>query len=249
MQMQMTEKDKRLVVMLAIIVIVVGFGWWGIRPAIRNNSKMSKELDEQQVLQQVNETKISKLFMYEAEAETYDEQAAEEKKHFFPMMSSSEVDRLFTNMVLDFGLASYDLNIRIGAKPVEVDPYQYSALAQVVAEEKERLKNESSAEGTYTEDPFEYESSPAYNSEVYSVDVSMRVAGEMDDLKGLIEDISKSEQLLLVRNCVWSEQLSMVNDYDEESGDYSQMMKSTTVLSLNVTLYMCDQSEKADEEL
>ena len=101
-------------------------------------------------------------------------------------------------------------------------------------------------------DPFEYASSPAYNSEIYGVDVTLRLAGEMDDLKGLIEDISKSEKLLLVRNCVWSEQVSRVNEFvageDGEEGEYVPTMKTTTVLNVNLTLYMCDQSEPVEEE-
>ena len=247
MQVQMTERDKRLIVILSIIVIVVGFGWWGIRPAIKSNTKMSKELDTQLVTQQVNETKISKLFMYETEAEAYEEDIAKEKEHFFPIMSSSEIDRLFTNMVLERGLAAYDLSIRIGSDPVPVEPYQYSALARIVADEKERLKNEGDSSGDSDEDPFEYTSSVAHNSEVYGVDISMRLAGEMADLKGLINDISKSDQLLLVRNVVWTEQISMVNDYDSETDEYIPVMQSTTVLNLNLTLYMCDQSEPVEE--
>ena len=69
----------------------------------------------------------------------------------------------------------------------------------------------------------------------------------MEDLKGLIEDISKHDQLLLVRNVVWTEQVSMVNDYDAETGEYLPTMQSTTVLNLNLTLYMCDQSEPVEE--
>ncbi len=247
MQVQMTERDKRLVVILSIIVIVVGFGWWGIRPAIKDNAKMSKEIEKQRVAQQVNDAKLSKLFMYETEAETYEEYISGVKDHFFPIMSSSEIDRLFTNMVLERGLAAYDLSIRIGSQPVPVEPYQYSALAVIVADEAERLKNESDSSGSSEEDPFEYTSSVAYNSEVYGVDISMRLAGEMEDLKGLIEDISKHDQLLLVRNVVWTEQVSMVNDYDAETGEYLPTMQSTTVLNLNLTLYMCDQSEPVEE--
>ena len=251
MQVQMTERDKRLIVMLALIVIVVGFGWWGIRPAIKGISKMSKELEEQESTMQVNETKLSKLFMYETEADSYGEMIVAEKDNYFPIMSSSEIDRFFTNMILDRGLSAYDLSIRIGSSPVPVEPYQYSALARIVADEAERQKN-SEKKGS-EEDPFEYTSSPAYNSEIYGVDIAIRLAGDMDDLKGLIEDISKSEKLLLVRNCVWTEQVSMVNEYVEddsdEGGSYVPTMKSTTVLNVNLTLYMCDQSEPAEEDV
>ena len=69
MQTQMTERDKRLIVILSIIVIVVGFGWWGIRPAIKNNTKMKTEIEKQEELMAVNDAKLAKLAMYEAEAE------------------------------------------------------------------------------------------------------------------------------------------------------------------------------------
>ena len=75
----------------------------------------------------------------------------------------------------------------------------------------------------------------------------------MEDLKGFIEDLSKSDKLLLVRNCVWSEQVSMVNDYSDydsetgEGGEFEPLMITTTVINMNVTMYMCDQSEAAED--
>ena len=254
MQMQMTERDKRLIVMLSIIVIVVGFGWWGIRPAIKKSKDMTKELEKEEAQMQITDSKLSKLFMYEVEAEEYDERIAVEKVNYFPMMSSSEIDRYFTNMILDRGLSAYDLTIRIGGSPVKVEPYQYSALAQIVSEESEKMKNKSKDSSKKNssnkeEDPFEYESSPAFNSEIYGVDITLRLAGDIKDLKGLIEEISSAEQLLLVRNCVWSEQVSKVNyPSDDEEGGYTQTLQTTTVLNINLTMYMCDQTEPVEED-
>lgn len=252
MQTQMTERDKRLIVILSIIVIVVGFGWWGIRPAIKNNTKMKTEIEKQEELMTVNDAKLAKLAMYEAEAENYEELIAEEKPHYFDMMSSSQIDRYFTNMILERGLSAYDLSIRIGSSPAAVEPYRYSTLAALIEEEnaQKAKKDKNSKE----EDPFEYSSALSHNSEIYAVDLSIRLAGEMDDLKGFIEDLSKSDKLLLVRNVVWTEQVSMVNDYsayDSETGEggvYQPIMQTTTVLNLNVTMYMCDQSEPVEEE-
>lgn len=255
MQTQMTERDKRLIVILSIIVLVVGFGWWGIRPAIKNNTKMKADMEKQEELMAINEAKLSKLFMYEADAESYEELIAKEKPHYFPMMSSSEIDRYFTNMILGRGLSAYDLSIRIGGQPAAVEPYSYSAMAQLLAQEAaESSKKSKSSKDSQEVDPFDYSSPHSYNSEIYAVDLSIRLAGDMDDLMGFIEDLSESDQLLLVRNCVWTEQVSMVNDYsayDSETGEggvYAPMMITTTVLNMNVTMYMCDQSEPAEAE-
>ncbi|MCR5120449.1 MAG: hypothetical protein K6B44_12620 [Lachnospiraceae bacterium] len=248
MQVQMTQRDKKLIVMLVLLVTVVGFGWWGIRPAIRDHREMSAELEEQELLEQLNKTKLAKMAMYEAEAQSYREESEELKKNFFPIMTSSEVDRYFTEMILDHGLSAYDLTMKTGAKPVPVEPYQYSELAAIVAQENERLKNETPMTDTADMDPFEYTGSPAYNSEIYGVDVTLRLAGDMYALRELIEDISSSEQLLLVRNCIWSEQISMVNEGDTEDEEFVPVMRSTTVLNVNLTLYMCDQSNDTIEE-
>ncbi len=246
MQVQMTERDKRLIVILTIVVLIVGFGWWGIRPAIRDNAELKEELEEQEDLRVINEQKLSKLLMYEAEADSYAELINEEKKHFFPLMTSSEIDRYFTNMILDSGMESYDLNMRIGSAPVKVEPYAHSALARLVEEAREGEKGGEKTES----DPFEYESGPAFNSEVYGVDVALRLAGDMMTLKWFIEDLSDSENLLLIRNCVWTTE-NIMNRVQEDPGDGEEdipLMSSRTVLNINLTLYMCDRSAAEEEE-
>ncbi len=255
MQTQMTERDKRLIVILSIIVLVVGFGWWGIRPAIKNNKKLKADLEKQEELMAINETKLSKLFMFEEDAASYEDLIAQEKPHYFPMMSSSEIDRYFTNMILGRGLSAYDLSIRIGGQPCPVEPYMYSAMAELLAQEAEESSEKSkSSKDTQEVETFDYSSPHSYNSEIYAVDLSIRLAGEMEDLKDFIEDLSKSDKLLLVKNCVWTEQVSMVNDYSQydsdtgEGGVFAPMMITTTVLNMNVTMYMCDQSEPAEAE-
>ena len=265
MQTQMTEKDKKLIVMLSVIVLIVGFGWWGIRPALKSSKEMKTELEQQESEREINEMKLANLPMYEAEASSYEELIAEERVNFFPIMASNEIDRYFTDRILSKGLSSYDLTIRVGAEPVSVEPYQYSKLADQVALEAVELElgnvvdddsedDDTSSEEQESEDPMAYTSSVAFNSEIYGVDVSLRLAGDMDKLMSFIEELSTSEKKLLVRNCVWSEEISMVNDYrgynsisdDSEDEELVPMMKSTTVLNINLTMYMCDQTDAGE---
>ena len=51
----MTQRDKRLIVMLSLIVIIVGFGWWGIRPSIKNAKAYEKDYTKEKDLQEINE--------------------------------------------------------------------------------------------------------------------------------------------------------------------------------------------------
>ena len=263
MQTQMTERDKKLIVMLSVLVLIVGFGWWGIRPALKSNKAMKAELEDQESLREINEMKLMNLPMYEVEAESYEELIAEERVNFFPIMASNEIDRYFTDMILSMGLSSYDLSIRVGTEPAPVEPYQYSKLADQVALESVELalgsglstdeeSDDSSSSGDELVDPFDYVSSSAFNSEIYGVDVTLRLAGDMNKLKALIDELSTSEKKLLIRNCVWSEEVSMVSDYanfddsEDEDDVPAAKMQSTTILNINLTMYMCDQTDSSD---
>ena len=272
MQTQMTERDKRLIVMLSLIVIIVGFGWWGIRPALKSTKNVNKEYAQQKDLQEINELKLSQLSIFQVEAERYDELVKEEQKNFYPIMSSSEIDKHFTDMALSHHLNAYDLSINIGKTPADVNPYQYSKLADQVATAAVELalseqqaeddldlptnnknKNQDTVSTEEEEDPFSYIPSIAYNSEIYGVDIAMRLSGDREDLQAMIDEISHSEKKSLVRNFVWSEETSMISapeptpsaeDADsDEPGLPAATMRVTAVLNINLTLYMCDTSD------
>ena len=273
MQVEMTERDKRLIVMLSVLVLIVGFGWWGIRPALKNEALMKAELEEEEELQEINMKKLAMLPMYASEAEETEKQTLGEREHYFPRMSASEIDRYFTGMILERGMSSYDLTIRIASDPAPVEPYRYSTLAAVVEAAQDMPEDDSDSEGTEEEeDPFDYTTSPAFNSEIYPAEINLRLAGDKHDLMSFIEELSKSEKLILVENCVWTEEVSMLNDYSDfsmdeeteapeavEGGEEGEgegteeeerepIMVTTTVLNLNLIMYMCDQTEAGEEE-
>ncbi len=271
----MTQRDKRLIVMLSLIVIIVGFGWWGIRPSIKNAKAYEKDYTKEKDLQEINEMKLMQLPMYQVEADKYDELVKEEQKNFYPIMTSSEIDRHFTDMALAHHLNSYDLSISIGKEPEQVKPYQFSSLAVLVEQAQTELsmaeqtredeiedlaknKKKTTEEETVEEeeDPFAYEPSIAYNSEIYGVNVSMRLSGDRNDLQALIDEISNSEKKTLVRNFVWSEETSVITsptpmpeaeaEGDGEAALPTATMKVTAVLNINLTLYMCDTSDPTE---
>ena len=44
MKFEITERDKKLLVMLSIFVIVVCIGYWGIYPVMKEKKKLGKEI-------------------------------------------------------------------------------------------------------------------------------------------------------------------------------------------------------------
>ncbi len=241
-----------MIVGLTLIVILVGFGWWGIRPALKKASEADKEYEKQSSIRDMNDLKLSQLPMLTVSEADYEAQMAEEKKNFYPMMRTSEIDRLFTDMALSHNLNAYDLSIDVDKAPTEVKPYQYSAMAYEV----QNAENESvSAEDLETDaegltDPFAYVPSIAFNSEIYGVNIGMRLSGEREQLQAMIDELSNSEKRILVRNFIWSEQMSVdesaLSTEGSEDGAPAYAMKVTSVLRINLTLYMCNADETED---
>ena len=47
MKLEMTQKDKNLLIMLSIFVIVVCIGYWGIYPVVKGIVNTNKEIPEE----------------------------------------------------------------------------------------------------------------------------------------------------------------------------------------------------------
>ena len=69
MQMQMTEKDKKLIVFLAIFVILVAGGYWGIYPVVSNISSVQEQIEDEKALQDMNMVKIAQAPLLVADNE------------------------------------------------------------------------------------------------------------------------------------------------------------------------------------
>ena len=92
MQLNMTQRDKKLLVMLSIFVIVVCIGYWGIYPVIKDIADINKDMQKQQDLQSVNELKLAQVPMMEADNESWEAEIQTAREQFFPTMSSAEID-------------------------------------------------------------------------------------------------------------------------------------------------------------
>ena len=79
MQVAMTERDKRLIVMLAIVVIVVSNGYWGVRPALQAMFKANEEIIEQEEIKELNDMKIAQIPILQDRTEEYEKEVDELK--------------------------------------------------------------------------------------------------------------------------------------------------------------------------
>ena len=123
MKTNLTEKDKRLLLIMFIFVIVVGIGYWGILPQIKAYKELGGEIEKQEVLKSVNEQKVANVFFVEAQCEEYEEAMAADKEKFYDMMSEADIDRMLTTMAIKNGLEAFSFSINIPGSPSDRKAY------------------------------------------------------------------------------------------------------------------------------
>lgn len=263
MQIAMTERDKKLIVILSVIVIIVAIGYWFIRPALKDVKEMKEEISEQEELYKLNKIKLAQIPVMEVDIEDNNAEIDNLKDEFYPMMNSDEIDKYFTSMVLQRNLFAYDLNIEMESSPTSLEPYQYSAAAsqfsdEVYEEESEEADDsEDSSDDLYNDDLYmdifedEEENAKPVNTNIYAANITMRLGGSEEDMMKLIDDLSVTDHRLLVRGYTWTITKNTVvgEDTPIEGNDitdtHTEMDASgifTVVdrmeLNLNLTMYM-----------
>lgn len=224
MQVAMTERDKKLIVILSIIVIVVAIGYWFIRPSLKDVKEMKEEIEEQEDIQRLNDIKLAQIPVMEVDIEDNKAEIEALEDEFYPMMNSDEIDKYFTSMVLSRNLFAYDLNIEIESSPSSLEPYQYSNAALGLFDED--YEEETAGSDDLDSDSEDYDDSDDYddydddlymddfgyeeddsapvNTNVYAANITMRLGGAEEDMMKLIDDLSVTDHRLLVRGYTWT---------------------------------------------
>ena len=138
MKTNMTEKDKRLLFILTVGVIIVAIGYWGVRPQLKKYIELETKIAQQEEEKSINQLKIANAANIEMQADDYEKKIAEKKDEFYQIMNSSEIDRMMTQMAIEEKLEVYDLQFTIPDIYSGREAYQYSELF----ERQQQLKKE-----------------------------------------------------------------------------------------------------------
>ncbi|MCR4717931.1 MAG: type II secretion system protein M, partial [Lachnospiraceae bacterium] len=126
MNTNITERDKKLLYGLGIIVIVALFFIIAIRPLSKSINAKQEKIEEEQITHDVMQTKIQYNSVVQAYVETMTKNVEEKSKRYYKVMDSSAVDRIFTNYALDHSLVVSNLSISMPEETVLFGPYPYS---------------------------------------------------------------------------------------------------------------------------
>ncbi|MBQ7588885.1 MAG: hypothetical protein IJT37_12760 [Lachnospiraceae bacterium] len=242
MQTTLTERDKKLLIFLSLFVIVVGIGYWGLRPIYKAIKETDEAIVEAEDLKAQNEMKVMQLPIYEKDNAELEESIVTARQSFYPIMTSDELDRMFTTMVLDYNLYSYFLRISIDEEELQSEPYQYSKKALGIEEEEEEGTPEeldtydAQSVDNYAEDQY---AEPEWEDEkpqtgIYKATVNMQVGGRAEDLQRLIDDLSVQKDKMLLNSYSWS---SSDNVFMNETGEYEVNNQNRVEFSVSLFMY------------
>ncbi|MDO5136786.1 MAG: hypothetical protein Q4D55_12085, partial [Eubacteriales bacterium] len=111
MEIKLSDRDKKLLLFLAIFLMAVGFGKLVILPGIKNYQKLDMEITDRQLEKDEMEMTIIGYPMLEGEYEELKAQADEVYEDYYPVMNSQEIDRRITGIVLEAGVEAVSLQI------------------------------------------------------------------------------------------------------------------------------------------
>ena len=162
MKTNMTERDKKLLVFMFMIVIIVGIGYWGVIPQIKAANSYSSKAEDEEAEKKINQLKIVNAASIEMQADDYRKDIAERKNEFYQIMTNSEIDRMMTEMAEDEGLEIYDLTFSMPKSPSSRLAYENSELYQKQIIQMKEFMNEEDDEEE--DDEEEDEAMAAVNS-------------------------------------------------------------------------------------
>jgi hypothetical protein len=267
MQTKMTERDKKLLFALVIIVIVFVIGYLGIYPLVKSVREINKEIEEQEALQSENEIKLTNLTVIQVDNEKMEEDIIEKRKDFYPVMAASDIDKLLTGKALSYNLYSYDLDIDVNDTVVSLAPYQYSDRgedddADASEDDQEDAvdaadyldntyssgsKSSGSSSGGSTDTGDASSASDGTTTDmsavgIYVAYVNMRLGGNRADLEKFLDDMVAGGEKVRVVSYSWTEGRQL--DYNND-GTYNLVTEK--VLDISLELYMSDPGDEVEE--
>lgn len=267
MQTKMTERDKKLLFALVIIVIVFVIGYLGIYQLVKSVREINKEIEEQEALQSENEIKLTNLTVIQVDNEKMEEDIIEKRKDFYPVMAASDIDKLLTGKALSYNLYSYDLDIDVNDTVVSLAPYQYSDRgedddADASEDDQEDAvdaadyldntyssgsKSSGSSSGGSTDTGDASSASDGTTTDmsavgIYVAYVNMRLGGNRADLEKFLDDMVAGGEKVRVVSYSWTEGRQL--DYNND-GTYNLVTEK--VLDISLELYMSDPGDEVEE--
>lgn len=222
MTLKLTERDKKLLVFLAIFVLVVGIGVGVIYPLFNRSKSLEQELTSAQLQQTENEQKVSLAASMEMGKQKMLEEIADARKAFYEPMKSEKIDKMLTNMAVSRGVVVTDLDIAMPQKG------SYTTLVDYQQMLEQKKGTATANDGTTAAGAVVYDG-------VFTAQVQMTMSGSRAALQQVLDNCVALEPKLRV-----TEFLFQNRSRDQNDSDYQ--------LSISMELYMSEDPKTYLEE-
>ncbi|MCR5100940.1 MAG: hypothetical protein K6B41_06235 [Butyrivibrio sp.] len=259
-QMDMTERDKKLLYRLGIVVILAIFILLAIRPLYISMKEKDEDIAAAEETKQILDEKCAMLpGLQEIDANLQTE-IQELQSDYYEPMYSAQIDELLTNYMLGKGLMAKDMVISMPTDTVVMEPYVNSEAgkkaAGIVTEEAETEQETeitTELESEETEETAETESSENSGTEsiasitntevtdttasgIYAVTVSMKVQGTDENITKMLDDIDGLRPSTRVVSCKW--EAVGKEAVQNEDGEIELQESENQQLQLTLQLFM-----------
>ncbi|MCR5329156.1 MAG: hypothetical protein K6E12_09955 [Saccharofermentans sp.] len=243
LQTNLSKKDKLTIVVLLFAAGIFMIIWFLIRPTVTSIITTNEKIEHAQEKQ----TEYKNKSMYLSSAEVlYDKTVSDlnaSTADYYPLMDSSEIDKMVTSYVLRSGLFSESLTISMNDTPVEETPYIHAdPSVQRDSVSSASSSNDKSADSLLT--PYNTARSDAKStntSDIRRIGLTLVVTGTRSACQALIDDLC-TKPAVRISGFSW-DKVDMIEVFNEETGLTEYKDSGVVRLRINVYLYMADFSD------
>ncbi|MCI6464033.1 MAG: hypothetical protein MSA90_01005 [Faecalicatena sp.] len=183
MTLKLTQRDKKLLIVLAVVVLIVGVGAGLLFPLMEKGQNLKEEVLNADIEQQERSQKVESLPALQKREDQVLEEIGKAQQDFYPIMQSMEIDKMLTEMALTKGLTVKDLDIKM---PVTGE---YTTLKDYTGPLPEE-ENENTEEGT------------VYNG-IYTASVMMTLSGGRETIQSMMDECAANEPGMRITDFTW----------------------------------------------
>lgn len=255
---ELTKRDKKLLILLGIILVVTGFVFLAIKPLAVRLKETKANLEKEEELREINQKKISLYSDLADYDDALQKKIEKNVEDFYEMMTSEEIDRMLTDMALGYHLEARNLDIQIPEEEEELEPYVFSEAAANKLENDSGYESISGAAGMYDVEAMmeeksmlsedakdtQEEETEAIEEDtltfgIHTAQISMQLSGSEENLKAMLENLLKKNKSLRLTG------YSFDRNYNVYAGEYlGSVVRTENVLNITMEIYMYEEPKR-----
>lgn len=255
---ELTKRDKKLLILLGIILVVTGFVFLAIKPLAVRLKETKANLEKEEELREINQKKISLYSDLADYDDALHKKIEKNVEDFYEMMTPEEIDRMLTDMALGYHLEARNLDIQIPEEEEELEPYVFSEAAANKLENDSGYESISGAAGMYDVEAMmeeksmlsedakdtQEEETEAIEEDtltfgIHTAQISMQLSGSEGNLKAMLENLLKKNKSLRLTG------YSFDRNYNVYAGEYlGSVVRTENVLNITMEIYMYEEPKR-----